>query len=171
MEPGATPPVDIYPFLKWIPERFFGNWVTRSRHIGEEMKVLYEEMLDRIVERRHQEGSRNSFMDKVLDQQEKLELSRSQLSFLGGVMMEGGSDTTSSMLLAFIHAMIKWPQVQKKAHEELDAVIGEDRSPVWLDYSQLPFVRMIIKEVMRWRPVTPLAFPHCLAEGTSPLSH
>lgn len=69
------------------------------------------------------------------------------------------------MLLAFIHAMVKWDKVQKKAQEEIDSVIGEDRSPLWSDYEKLPYVSMIIKETMRWRPVTPLAFPHALAEG------
>lgn len=165
LEAGATPPVDFYPFLKWIPERFFGNYETRARQIGKAMRGLYEKMLDTVIERRHHEGRRDTFLDSVLDQQEKLQLSRDQLSTFGGVIMDGGTDTSASTLLAFIHAMIKWPQVQRKAHEEIDAVIGEDRSPTWSDYDKLPYVRMIIKEVMRWRPASPIGFPHRLAEG------
>lgn len=165
MEPGNTPPVDIYPILHWVPERLFGNWVSRASKVGDEMNALYASTLDKVQERRKEQGSKNCFMDVVLDQNEKLGLSRHELYFLGGVMMEGGSDTSSAIIIAFIHAMTKWGNVLKKAQEEVDAVMGEDRSPVWSDYAQLPYVASIVKEAMRWRPVVPLAFPHALAEG------
>lgn len=170
METGATPPVDIFPALKWVPERFFGNWITRSCNVGTAMDVLYSRMVSRVKQRRLKAGSRGSFLDGVLDQQEKLALSHSELKFLCGGMMEGGSDTSASMILAFIHAMIKFPQVQRKAQEEIDSVVAEDRSPLWSDYAQLPYVSQIIKETMRWRPVTPLAFPHALTNGMSGLA-
>ena len=81
--------------------------------------------------------------------------------------MEGGSDTTSSIVIAFVHAMTKWGDVLKKAQKEIDAVMGEERTPVWDDYEKLPYVGQIVKEAMRWRPVVPLAFPHALTEGTA----
>ena len=43
-------------------------------------------------------------------------------------------------------------------------MVGEDRSPNWQDYSKLPYIAQTVKEAMRWRPVTPLGFPHALAE-------
>ncbi|TAQ84218.1 hypothetical protein B7494_g7455 [Chlorociboria aeruginascens] len=165
METGATPPVDIFPILKLIPESFFGNWITRSRKVGTAMDVLYGKMVGRVIKRRLAVGSKGSFLDGVLDQQDNLDLTRNQLNFLCGVLMEGGSDTSSSIILAFIHAMIKFPHVQKKAQEEIDRIVQEDRSPVWSDYVQLPYVGMIVKETMRWRPVTPLAFPHATSEN------
>lgn len=165
METGATPPVDIFPVLKWIPERIFGNWITRSRNVGKAMDHLYSRMVTRVKQRRLKAGSRGSFLDGVLDQQGKLGLNKNELQFLCGVMMEGGSDTSSSMILAFLHAMIKFPQVQKKAQKEIDSVVAEDRSPLWSDYAQLPYVSQVVKETMRWRPVTPLAFPHASTNG------
>lgn len=165
METGATPPVDIFPFLKLIPESWFGNWVTRSRGVGQAMDNLYGRMVSQVMKRRLAVGSRGSFLDGVLDQNDTLNLSRNQLNFLCGVLMEGGSDTSSSIILAFIHAMIKFPHVQKRAQEEIDSVVGESRSPRWSDYSQLPYISGIVKETMRWRPVTPLAFPHATSEG------
>ncbi len=168
MEPGATPPVDIYPFLHWIPQRFLGNWASRSKNVGDEMTELYAGTLDRVQERRNRSEGKNktnSFMDTVLDQNDKLSLNRHELYFLGGVLMEGGSDTSSSIIIAFIHAMTKWNHVLKKAQEEMDTVVGEDRSPNWSDYASLPYVAAIVKESMRWRPVAPTAFPHATAEG------
>jgi hypothetical protein len=40
-------------------------------------------------------------MDKVLDQ-EKRRYPRHQLCFLGGAMMDGASDTSSSIIIAFV---------------------------------------------------------------------
>ena len=165
METGATPPVDIFPFLKWVPESLFGNWISRSSAVGHAMDTLYGRMVSQVLKRRTAIGSKESFLDSVLDQNESLGLTRNQLNFLCGVLMEGGSDTSSSIILAFIHAMIKFPEVQKKAQAEIDGVVGADCSPRWEHYSQLPYIAMIVKETMRWRPVTPLAFPHCTSEG------
>lgn len=79
-------------------------------------------------------------------------------------MMEGASDTTSSIIIAAIQAFCKWPEVQRKAWTEIDAALGEDRSPTWQDYDKLPYVAATVKEAMRWRPVVPLAFPHALTQ-------
>ena len=48
------------------------------------------------------------------------------------------------------------PEVLRKAHAELDAVVGPDRLPNFSDREELVYVNAIIKEVMRWRPITPL---------------
>ncbi|TKA62575.1 hypothetical protein B0A49_08422 [Cryomyces minteri] len=133
MEPGNTPPVDIFPFLHWVPERFLGMWVSRAKNVSKEMNGLYAEYLNLVIKRRKEEGSRECSMDKVLDQNEKLNFNHHQLYFLGGVMMEGGSDTSSSIIIAVIHAMTKWREVQKKAQQEIDAVVGDDRSPLPAD--------------------------------------
>ncbi|EXJ54354.1 hypothetical protein A1O7_09693 [Cladophialophora yegresii CBS 114405] len=162
MEPGNTPPVDIFPLLHYIPEKVFGNWRSRASHVGDAMNALYNDMLTGLERRREAVGSKNSFMDRVLDQKDKLELNRHQLYFLGGTMMEGASDTSSSIILAAIQAFTKWPDVMRKAQKEIDSVMGEDRSPTWSDYAQLPYVAATVKEAMRWRPVTPLGFPHAV---------
>ncbi len=60
--------------------------------------------------------------------------------------------------------MVNDPEIQRKAQKQIDDVCGEDRSPNWSDYANLPYVAQCVKESMRWRPVTPLAFPHALAE-------
>ena len=114
MELGATPPVDSFPLLKWIPQRLLGNWRTRAVEVGDMMRSLYTETLHRVEARREQGINRDSFMDRVLDQQEKNQLSRNELYFLGGVLMEGGSDTSSSLILAIILAMMAFPHVQEK---------------------------------------------------------
>ncbi|KAK1758584.1 cytochrome P450 [Echria macrotheca] len=164
MEAGNTPPIDVLPFLKFVPEKLLGMWRSRAQDVGREMTALYGEWVEYVIERRKNVGSRDCFLDRVLDQGEKLDLDKHGLYFLCGTLMEGGSDTTSSLIISFIHAMTKWPEVLKKAQEEVDRVVGEDRSPTWNDFAQLPYITACVKEAHRWRPVTPLAFPHSLAE-------
>jgi cytochrome P450 len=165
MEVGNTPPVDVFPFLKLVPESLLGKWRSRAQDVGKEMSELYGSWVNYVKERRANSGSRDCFVDRVLDKGEKLELNHHNLYFLMGTVMEGGSDTTSSIIIAFIHAMTKWPEVLSKAQKEMDEVVGEDRTPTWEDYEGLPYIAACVKEAMRWRPVVPLAFPHSLAQG------
>ena len=78
--------------------------------------------------------------------------------------MEGGSETSSSLLIAIVQAMIRYPRVQRKAQAELDDVVGPARSPTWSDWGRLPYINAIVKEAHRWRPILPLNFPHALTE-------
>ncbi|QQK45687.1 Cytochrome P450 [Penicillium digitatum] len=109
----------------------------------------------------HNDGT---FIDKVLDRQEKHHLSWPQLAIIGRVLMEEGSDTSSSLTPAIVQALIQNPDVQRKAYAEIDAVVGHDRSPVSEDFEKLLYINMMVKEGHRWRPILPLCFPHALGE-------
>ncbi|KAH8195803.1 hypothetical protein TruAng_010046 [Truncatella angustata] len=163
METGSTPPVDIFPWLKLLPQKLFRNYKKRAQAVGKQMEGLYEDTLQAVIKRRETRNT-GSFMDVVLDQQEKTELPRDQLRFIGGVLMEGGSDTSSSLILAIVQALILNPEVQDRAHREISAVVNEDRTPVWSDMANLPYINMIVKEGHRWRPILPLCFPHALGQ-------
>ena len=49
----------------------------------------------------------------------------------------------------FIAAMLIFPDVQRKAQEELDNVIGQDRLPEFADRKSLPYAQSVIYETMR----------------------
>ncbi|KAJ3512342.1 hypothetical protein NLJ89_g3577 [Agrocybe chaxingu] len=58
-------------------------------------------------------------------------------------------------------AMLHFPEVQKKVQAELDAIVGQDRMPEYEDQASLPYVRAVINEALRWRPVAILGgTPH-----------
>jgi cytochrome P450 len=67
--------------------------------------------------------------------------------YLGGALMEAGSDTTSSFLHSIILLFAAFPQAQEKAQEEMDRVVGSDRMPTPEDWKELPYVQAFIKEV------------------------
>ena len=51
--------------------------------------------------------------------------------------------------------LVLFPQVQKRARAELDAVIGRDRLPTFDDRPRLPYIEALCKELIRWNMVTP----------------
>jgi cytochrome P450 len=56
------------------------------------------------------------------------------------------------------------PAKQRKAHEEIDRVIGQDRLPTFGDRELLPYLEAIFRETLRWLPPFPLTVPHVAEE-------
>lgn len=104
--------------------------------------------------------SQPSFCNDLLRVQEQEQISDEQAAYLSGSLLEAGSDTTSSILIGFIQAMMVFPDVQQKAQEEIDRVVGSDRLPVMEDSDSLPYIRGCVKESIRWMPTTIMAAPH-----------
>ncbi|KAG6359028.1 hypothetical protein INS49_012548 [Diaporthe citri] len=77
-----------------------------------------------------------------------------------------GAETSSGALSWWLHAMLLNPEAQRRAHKELDRVIGRERVPTFDDVPKLPYLRATMMEVMRIRPVDPVGLPHCLSEDT-----
>ena len=60
--------------------------------------------------------------------------------------------------------MIAHPEFQKRAQDELDAVVGRSRAPTFADAPNLPYIQALVKESLRWRPALPLGIPHATTE-------
>ena len=58
--------------------------------------------------------------------------------------------------------MAMFPEAQKKAQAEIDAVIGHERLPDFSDYDSLPYINAVVKETLRWQPVVPVGEPPTL---------
>lgn len=52
--------------------------------------------------------------------------------------------------------MVRNPEVQKRAQAEIDGLVGTERLPNLSDRDDLPYVNALMKEVMRWQPVSPI---------------
>ena len=64
---------------------------------------------------------------------------------ISGSMIEAGSDTTSQALNNTIIGLLSNPDAIRKAQEELDRVVGPDRTPTFEDAKNLPYIRAIVK--------------------------
>lgn len=59
-----------------------------------------------------------------------------------------------------------YPEIQRKAQEELDRVVGRNRLPNIADEKDLPYIRAIIKEVERCHNPFWLGTPHTATEDS-----
>lgn len=102
-----------------------------------------------------------NFAKRLMAEQREHGLRASEISSLTANLIGGGVDTTSGTMITTILAMCTFPEAQRKAQEELDTVVGHDRSPSWSDEDSLPYLAALVKEVLRWRTVPVLAgIPH-----------
>src|SRR4051794_40248620 len=76
-----------------------------------------------------------------------------------------GHETTSGLLSCTLYALLKHPDVLKKAYEEVDRVLGPDLAakPTYQQVTQLTYITQILKEALRLWPPAP-------AYGISPLN-
>ncbi|KAJ9636441.1 hypothetical protein H2204_005274 [Knufia peltigerae] len=163
LAPGATPPVDSFPFLRYVP-KFLAAYKRWAANIRQEQRNLYSNLLNETLARTRKQGKICCFMDKLLEGKEKSELDDEQVLYTGGILMEAGSDTTSSTLHSFVLAMIKHPEVLRRAQKELDKVCGPSKSPGSQDIRNLPYMQAVMTETLRWRPVAPNGVPHMLIQ-------
>ncbi len=56
--------------------------------------------------------------------------------------------------------LVHHPEIMKKAHEELDRVVGKNRAVIESDLPNLPYLQAIVKETLRLHPAVPMAIPH-----------
>ncbi|GAA5808621.1 hypothetical protein MFLAVUS_002013 [Mucor flavus] len=76
-----------------------------------------------------------------------------------------GTDTVSVTLSWNIAILCRHPNVQYKIFAELDKFIESNgRVPHFNERSQLPYCISVMKECMRYRPITPFGLPHTTHE-------
>ena len=69
-----------------------------------------------------------------------------------------------SVLKAFFLVMALHPHVVRKAQEELDRVVGNERLPELSDWESLPYISALMKELLRWTCPLPLGVPKRIME-------
>ncbi|KAJ1300072.1 hypothetical protein OPQ81_002554 [Rhizoctonia solani] len=157
--------VNAFPSLRFVPEWFPGaGWKKTAREwrVQQESTVrnAFNWTKTRITSGTHEP----SMVASLLTEGEKLGLSGEELddyvSKIAITLFVGGVDTTANTLLAFVVAMILYPDAQQKAQDEIDTVIGASRLPGLGDQTQLPFTKRLIQEILRWCPVVPIGVPH-----------
>ncbi|RCI06239.1 cytochrome P450 2 sub U member 1 [Rhizopus stolonifer] len=80
-------------------------------------------------------------------------------------LIAAGTDTISVTLSWNFVLMCHHPETQKRVVEEIDAFIQKhERTPSFADRLELPFCISVIKECMRYRPISAFGLPHAAAE-------
>ncbi|KAJ7888363.1 cytochrome P450 [Mycena olivaceomarginata] len=160
--------VNTFPILKHIPRWFPGAGFKRQ---AEEWLKLSRGMLELpFAETKRQMDSGTappSFTADSLhalnDPDKQPYYKEHHVQQTAGTMYIGGADTTVSALGTFVLAMLANPTAQQKAQAEIDELTGGRYLPTFEDEASLPYVSALVKEVMRWENVAPIAIPRLLA--------
>ncbi|KAJ9560129.1 hypothetical protein OSB04_005289 [Centaurea solstitialis] len=82
------------------------------------------------------------------------------ISGLVMVLASAGTETTAGILEWAFSLLLNHPEVLRKAHNEIENYVRNDRFLELSDLEHLPYLSCIVKETMRMYPVAPLIVPH-----------
>ncbi|KAJ4477816.1 cytochrome P450 [Lentinula edodes] len=165
--PGAFY-VDQLPILKYVPEWFPGASFKRKAREWSKMRVKMTELTFNFVKQKIAMGTATPSLTSValgkMDHKHDLAKQEELIKTASVTTYAAGSDTTVSTLGAFILAMLMNPEIQAKAHLEIEQTLGPGNLPSFGDEASLPYITAIVREMMRHNPVAPLAVPHELTQ-------
>ncbi|KAI5119818.1 hypothetical protein M0805_006951 [Coniferiporia weirii] len=169
---GAAAPgaflVEVIPWLKYVPAWFPGAGFQRTAKKGRQLSYdmqykPYYDMKAKVLDG----TARPSMMSRLVEEntgEDGCVHDEETIANVTGISYLAGADTSVSTILTFILAMVLNPDVQRRAQEEIDRVIGRDRLPTLEDRQGLPYVNAVCDECLRWQPVTPIGGPRGLEE-------
>src|ERR1700712_564456 len=146
-------------------------WLKKRRQTLSEDVAFMNKMVDEIVaERRKNAAGAKDKKDMLgammtgVDRATGEQLDDVNIRYQINTFLIAGHETTSGLLSCTIYALLKHPDVLKKAYEEVDRVLGPDTDirPTYSQVTQLTYITQILKEALRLWPPAP-------AYGISPL--
>ncbi|PPQ83215.1 Dimethyltryptamine 4-hydroxylase (PsiH) [Psilocybe cyanescens] len=159
--------VDSFPSLKYLPSWLPGAGFKRKARVWKEgadhMVNMPYETMKKLSAQGLARPSYASARLQAMDPNGDLEHQEHVIKNTATEVNVGGGDTTVSAMSAFILAMVKYPEVQRKAQAELDMLTSKGLIP---DYDEeddsLPYLTACVKELFRWNQIAPLAIAHRL---------
>ncbi|TFK95438.1 cytochrome P450 [Pterulicium gracile] len=176
---GSMWMVDLFPFLKHIPEFMPGASFKRKAKVWKaKMEDFVEKPWDYFTTSLTNGTAPPSFCSTLIDadslrptdresKEMKSDLQQKifDLKWTANSMYSGSIDTTVTSIMHFILAMALHPEAQKMAQEEMDRVVlSEGRLPTFEDRERLPYLEALLWETLRWGCPVPLGLPHRLTE-------
>ncbi|KAK1979521.1 putative cytochrome P450 oxidoreductase [Colletotrichum cereale] len=145
-------PSNVFPILRALP-----YWLVPSLRKMESLRREYEEQMWRFrreIERLVKEGkATESVYKNFLLNRSEYSVTDEESVHTFQALLDGGTRSPHNNLLTFLFLMMDYPEWQRKLQEEVDSVCGEHRMPNYTDIPQLPTVRAVVKEGVRYRSI------------------
>jgi cytochrome P450/NADPH-cytochrome P450 reductase len=148
-----------------------GLWLQKRRKDLAQDVAFMNKMVDEIIAERRgnaeaAEGKKDMLgaMMTGVDRATGEQLDDVNIRYQINTFLIAGHETTSGLLSCTLYALLKHPDVLKKAYEEVDRVLGPDidARPTYQQVTQLTYITQILKEALRLWPPAP-------AYGIAPL--
>lgn len=150
---GAVP--NVISWLTALPS-WLSPWkrVEKARHDKE--KEFFARARRNVEASIAKGDAESSYMKMFLEGKGKVENGwrDDEGDYCVGMLAIAGALTIASPLMSYILAMCHYPEWQVRLQEEIEQVLG-GRCPTWEDKKDLPVLRAVMKEVLRWRPPVP----------------
>lgn len=177
LEPTQTPPVDIIPFLRVVPEPM-AAWKKKARTVREyndATHIRYLAAARQLAGRPKDKNNRafRSILTRLMDKNEQAKdkaINDDSLRFLASNTIDAAVTTTWAAFMGLILHMAAFPEIQAKARDEIDRVCG-DVLPGPNTIHELPYLQACLLEILRSRPPAPLAVPHMVDQEDSYLGY
>ncbi|KAJ7615356.1 cytochrome P450 [Roridomyces roridus] len=154
--------VDFIPILQHLPTPMR----SRGEKLHEKLVETYGGMIKDLDHRMLMgENVPDCLAKTMLESKVEEEMDHLDMSILASAFMIGGVETTAAIMQWFSALIPAYPEIQKRAQDELDRVVGRDRMPTVDDEKNLPFCHAIVKEVERCHNPFWLGTPHVASEG------
>ncbi|CAG7852153.1 SubName: Full=Uncharacterized protein {ECO:0000313/EMBL:CCA72098.1} [Serendipita indica DSM 11827] len=149
--------VDLIPLLRFWPSWMPGGEFKRSGAYCKQLVDRIRQWPFQMAIERHKAGTLDHcFADDLMNE---FGTSFEVRDTLANIYF-AGVDTTSTLIIRFLHTMFIYPEVTKKMQSEIDSVVGRDRSPTVKDRNDLPYSNAVWKEAIRYKCSMPLGIPH-----------
>ncbi|CUA68608.1 O-methylsterigmatocystin oxidoreductase [Rhizoctonia solani] len=157
--------VDSYPFLRHLPSWLPGMQFKRQAEEWSKYPArMAQQPFDWTREQMKNGLAVPSFLSGLLEQNDDGLYGEDVIKWTSASMYSAGAHTTVGTISNFVLAMVLHPEIFRKAQEEIDRVVGNDRLPLVSDRADLPYIESVLLETLRWYPVAPLAIPHRITQ-------
>ncbi|KAL2759304.1 hypothetical protein ACRALDRAFT_1054550 [Sodiomyces alcalophilus JCM 7366] len=158
--------IDTLPMLAdVVPQFLLQNWKDVAQKWYKEDSEIYLKLYNKLMDDIKNGTAPDCFLkDLAREKLEKNPIPDVTAAFAAGALIEAGSDATTTALNNVILASLLYPDIVRGAHEELDRVVGSDRMPDFSDEPNLPYIRGIAKETLRWRASTKIGTCHATTQ-------
>src|SRR6201989_1816995 len=139
-------------------------WMQKRRRDMAADVAFMNKMVDEIIaERRKNTDATETKKDMLgammtgVDRATGTQLDDVNIRYQINTFLIAGHETTSGLLSCTIYALLKHPEVLKRAYEEVDRVLGPDINarPTYQQVTQLTYITQILKEALRMWPPAP----------------
>ena len=159
--------IDVIPAVKHLPDWFP---LTSYRKTAQEWRnvnnstayISYNFVQRQMALGQHRDSHVSQLLENLRDKNTGAidPLDEEAIIWTGVSLYAAGSDSTSAIISSVVCGLVMFPDVQRKAQEELDRVVGKGRLPEFSDRASLPYINGIVKEAWRWNPVGPMGMVH-----------
>ncbi|KAJ6655110.1 hypothetical protein lerEdw1_006014 [Lerista edwardsae] len=153
----------IMDYLPGGHQTYFKNLFAIQAFVAKKVKE-HEKTLDPNAPR--------DFVDSFLLKMEqersnaKTEFTRENLNMTAYDLFIAGTETTSTTLRYILMVLTEHPAVQAEAQQEVDQVIGQDRTPSMKDRLEMPYTEAVIHEAQRCLDLVPLGLTRVVKRDT-----